>query len=241
MTARKSTSTTLLGNLSIAALCAISLMATACRPGEEPGAHVAGWTLIDPAQRHPILVAQQPTELALRVARGSNGLTPQQRSQIAEFLAGFHATESGDSRIALRVPSGASNDVAVLNAVADLRDLLRGLGHDESKLAVHAFRANSEREAAIKLSYSRYVAEAPICGQWPANVGDDPRNLPYHNLGCSTQRNLAAQIANPSDLLGPRTRGSASAERRDEAWEKWTKGQSTISTKQSDERAVKTN
>jgi pilus assembly protein CpaD len=241
MTARKSTSTAIAGPVSIAALCVIGLLATACRPGEEPGAHVAGWTLIDPAQRHPILVAQQPTDLSLRVARGSNGLTPHQRSQIADFLSGFHAAEAGDSRIALHVPSGAPNEVAVLNAVADLRELLRGLGHDESRLTVHAFRARSERDASIRLTYSRYVAEAPICGQWPVNVGDDPRNLPYHNLGCSTQRNLAAQIANPADLLGPRTRGPASAERRDEAWEKWTKGQSTISKKESDERAAKTN
>ena len=45
-------------------------------PGRDPGAHVAGWTLIDPTQRHPIMVSQQPATLNVRVARGSQGLTP---------------------------------------------------------------------------------------------------------------------------------------------------------------------
>ena len=49
------------------------------------------------------------------------------------------------------------------------------------------------------------MAEAPECGHWPTNLADDPRNLPYPNFGCAQQHNLAAQIANPADLLGPRT------------------------------------
>ena len=28
---------------------------------DDPGAHVAGWTLVDPTQRHPIMVSQQPS------------------------------------------------------------------------------------------------------------------------------------------------------------------------------------
>jgi pilus assembly protein CpaD len=87
------------------------------------------------------------------------------------------------------------------------------------------------------MSYSRFVAEGPTCGQWPANVGDDKRNLPYHDFGCSTQRNFAAQIANPADLLGPRTMTAAPGERRDQVWDKWTKGESTIAEKKADERS----
>ena len=60
----------------------------------------------------------------------------------------------------------------------------------------------------IRLSYLRYVAEAPECGQWPTNLAEDYRNLPYPNLGCAQQHNLAAQIANPADLLGPAHHGA---------------------------------
>ena len=222
-------------------LCGLALLATACRPGDEPGAHVAGWTLIDPAQRHPVLVSQEPVDLSIRVAAGSNGLTPHQRSQVVDFMAAYRSAESSSNRVALQVPSGSANDVSVLKAVADLRELLRELGYDENSLAVNAYRADAQRSAPIRLSFDRHVAHAPICGQWPANVGDDPRNLPFHNFGCSNQRNLAAQIASPADLLGPRSRTAGSSERRDVAWEKWTKGESTVSKKEADERATKTN
>ena len=53
-------------------LLTVSLLALAlagCKTlDDEPGAHVAGWTLIDPTQRHPIMVSQQPSTMTLRVA-----------------------------------------------------------------------------------------------------------------------------------------------------------------------------
>ena len=79
----------------------------------------------------------------------------------------------------------------------------------------------------IRLSYLRYVAEAPECGQWPTNLADDQRNLPYPNFGCAQQHNLAAQIANPADLLGPRTMDPADPERRAVVLDKYRRGAST--------------
>jgi pilus assembly protein CpaD len=218
------------------AIAGLVLTVAGCRPGEEPGAHVAGWTLIDPAQRHPIVVSQEPASMSVRVSRGARGLSPQQRSNVVDFLNRYRGRDTGNGKISIAVPSGASNDVASLHAVADLRDLLREYAIDESSISVKAYHADGG-EPPIRMSYARFVAEAPNCGQWPNNVGDDKRNLPYHDFGCSTQRNLAAQIANPADLLGPRTMTAAPSERRDQAWEKWVKGESTIAEKKADERS----
>ena len=70
-----------------AKLLTVSLLALAlagCKTlDDEPGAHVAGWTIVDPTQRHPIMVSQQPSTLTVRVARGSQGLTPAQKGQVA--------------------------------------------------------------------------------------------------------------------------------------------------------------
>lgn len=206
-----------------------------CRPGEEPGAHVAGWTLIDPAQRHPIVVSQEPANLTVRVPRGSGGLTPSQRSHVVDFLNRFRGA-AGNDRISIAVPSGSPNEVAALHAVADLRDLMREYGLDDSRVAVKAYHTDGEPQPPIRVSYVRYVAEGPQCGQWPSNVANDPRNLPYPNFACAQQRNIAAQIANPADLLGPRTMTPAVGERRDAQWEKWVKGESTIAKKDQDEK-----
>ena len=39
-------------------------------------------------------------------------------------------------------------------------------------------------------------------------------NKHYANFGCSYQNNLAAQIANPADLIGPRKLSEVDAEKR---------------------------
>lgn len=219
-----------------AAAIAIALSLAACKPGEEPGAHVAGWAMIDPAQRHPIIVSQQPANLTVRVPRGTNGLSPAQRSHVVDFLNRYRGGGHGNDRITISVPSGSPNEVAALHAVADLRDLMREYGLDDTRVAVKAYHTDGDPQPPIRVAYSRFVAEAPSCGQWNVNVGSDSRNLPYPNFACSHQRNIAAQIANPADLLGPRTMTPASAERRDTAWEKHVKGESTISKKEQDER-----
>jgi pilus assembly protein CpaD len=61
--------------------------------------------------------------------------------------------------------------------------------------------------------------------------------MPFPNLGCATQRNLAAAIDNPNDLVEPRDETPRSGERRDEMWSKYVKGQSTISKRDPSEHA----
>ena len=55
-------------------------------------------------------------------------------------------------------------------------------------------------------------------------------------LRCAQQRNLAAQIANPADLLGPRTVDPADAERRAVVFDKYRQGRPTGAEKGTDER-----
>ncbi|MFN3745145.1 MAG: CpaD family pilus assembly protein [Hyphomicrobiaceae bacterium] len=206
-----------------------------CRAGEEPGVQVASWAMIDARQRHPIVVTDQPANLTLRVSAGATGLTPAQRSQALHFFRTYGAG-GGASRLAIAVPSGSPNEVAAVRAVADLRAIVRDAGIEEANVTVGPYRAGRDSSAPIKIAYARFVAEAPECGRWPDNLAHDPRNLPYANFGCATQRNLAVQIANPADLLGPRTMTPASAERRDGVYEKYVKGAPTPATKSGDER-----
>lgn len=223
-------------SVKILSLSALAVLAAACRPGDDPGAHVAGWSMIEPTQRHPIIVSQQPANLTVRVARGSHGLTPSQRAHVVDFLNKYRGADSGNSRLTVNVPSGSPNEVSALQAAADLRELLRDYGLDDTRVTVKPYHAAGDPHPPIRVSYARFVAEAPQCGQWPTNLADDPTNLPYPNLGCATQRNFANQVANPADLLGPRTMTPAVGERRDAAWERFIKGESTIAKKDSDEK-----
>ena len=220
-----------------AASALTALLLAGCSNGMEPGGHVAGWAMISPDQRHPIIVSEQPSTHSVRVARGSDGLSPHQRAGIADFIGRYRGADAGNSSLAIAVPSGSVNEISALKAVADARDIARDMGIDDSRISVSPYRAGGDRDPAIRISYTRYVAEAPECGIWPTNVGDDARNMPHPNLGCATQRNFAMQVANPADLLGPRTMTPATGERRDARWEKFNKGETTVAKKDQDERA----
>lgn len=217
-----------------ASLLAMTLVG--CRSLEDPGAHTAGFTLIDPTQRHPIMVSQQPAGINVAVARGSQGLTPAQKAQVATFLQRYRTTDAGNSKLVIAVPSGSPNEGAAAHAVGDVRRMIADYGFAESNVAIEPYHERRDASAPIRLSYLRYVAEAPECGQWPTNLADDYRNLPYPNLGCAQQHNLAAQIANPADLLGPRTMDPADPERRSVVLDKYRRGQPTHADKSPDER-----
>jgi pilus assembly protein CpaD len=223
----------------VAQLLTISLLAltlTGCKTlDDEPGAHVAGWTLIDPSQRHPIMVSQQPSTMNVRVARGSQGLTPAQKGQVATFLERYRAADAGNSKLVIAVPSGSPNEGAAVRAVGDIRQLITSYGFSEANVVIEPYR-DRDGGAPVRLSYLRYVAEGPECGRWTSNLAEDPRNLPYPNFGCAQQRNLAAQIANPADLLGPRTMEPADAERRSVVFDRYRQGRPTGAEKSQDER-----
>lgn len=220
----------------LAVASAVALLLTACKLTEEQGAHVAGWSLVDARQRHPIMVSEEPANLSVRVARGSNGLGPQQRAQVYDFINRYSVRDAGNARIMIGVPSGSANEVAAMHALGDVRQIVRSFGIAEANIMVQPYLAEGNREPPIRMSYTRFVAEAPECGHWPTDLGSDPRNLPYPNLGCATQRNLAAQISNPADLLGPRAMQPGSGERRDTIWNAYVKGESTVAKKDAEEK-----
>lgn len=220
------------------AASAVSLGLTGCKTTDDP-TRVAGWTLIDSSQRHPILVSQEPTTHVIRVARGTNGLTTSQRAQLLSFADHYRVTDSGNSRLVVSVPSGGGNEVSAMAAVNEIRAMLTDQGFDQSAISVEAYSAEGAADPPIRVSYLRYVAEPPQCGDWSTNLAYEPTNLPYPNLGCAQQRNLAVMVANPADLLGPRSETARSGERRDQVWGKYVTGQPTGARKSVDERVNK--
>ena len=97
--------------------------------------------------------------------------------------------------------------------------------------------------AAIRLIYPKISAIAGPCGLWPDDLGPSIKNKsyfenkPYYNFGCAYQRNMAAMIDNPSDLVQPRSETPAYTTRRTTAFEKYRKGTSTATNYPEADRA----
>ncbi len=221
-------------------ISSLGLTLAGCETLYDKPSQSAGWTLLEPTQRHPIMVSQKPHTMSLRVPRGQNGLSPSQRAQLYNFVEKYRATDSGNSKLVISVPAGSPNETASMHAISDIRPMLADRGFTDQAVSIEPYAAEGDHQAAIRVSYLRFHAEGPECGRWPDNLAEASRNTSYHNFGCAQQRNLAAHIANPADLIGPRTMSGGHAPRNDAIYEKYTKGSVTGADRSADERVSKT-
>ena len=185
----------------------------------------APFTLSDPTERHPIQVGQGESMFDIPVSRSARGLTGAQWNQLYGYLAGYQ--ERGTSGLVVRTPSGSANQAAAKRVYADIRHAMRQAGVSPRDVRVQPYYARHDPSAPVRLSYMEYRAKGPDFPDWSENLARDPANLPSPNMGCATQRNLAAMIADPQDLLSPRPEAPRPGERRDTVWKKYVKGEPT--------------
>ena len=195
----------------------------------------APFTLANPNERWPIQVKQGEATLDLPVNRGAAGLTEVQKSQLRAFLWDYRNQRA--ERLMVRAPSGGANETSAMRAFDEVRRSMRQTGIDPATVALEPYFANGDPSAPLRLSYLRIVAKAPDCPDWSENLARDPQNMPWPNLGCATQRNLAMSVADPNDLVEPRGETPRPGERRDVVWDKYVKGEPTISKRDPSEHA----
>lgn len=189
----------------------------------------------DYRQRHPIVVEErlQNTEVFVGSFRG--GLTAPQRADV--IAVGQNWLREGTGVITLEVPANTPNARAAQDSKREVQSLLAAAGVPPNAIAARNYTPNDPRQfATIRVSYPKIAATAGPCGTWPEDLAGSIKNKsyysnrPYYNLGCASQRNLAAMVANPSDLVQPRAETPVYAARRTFALDKYRQGQGTATT-----------
>lgn len=162
---------------------------------------------------HPIVIAEKNLKIDLPVGAGDRGMTGSQRDTLLGFLEGYD--KSAAPALTIQVPSGSANEVAATAAARDFARLAAASGVKRNRIVVTSYQAaSSEASAPVRVAYVSVRAQTDKCGRWPADLGDTSENKHYADFGCSYQNNLAAQMANPADLLGPRKPSTIDAENR---------------------------
>ena len=185
----------------------------------------------DIRDRHPISLREGPKTLELFVGVNRGGLSPAQRADLVAFAHTWQQDSTGG--ILIDIPSGTPNAHAAHDAVGEVRSILAAAGVSPGAIATRRYRPVSPiKFATLRLSYPKMIAEAGPCGTWPRDLGAniegiDPSNHSYWNFGCTQQRNLAAMVATPSDLVQPRGETPAYTARRTVVLEKYRKGEPT--------------
>lgn len=149
------------------------------------------------AERHPITVDQQTVSLAIPIDSTLSGLTRQTLAELDQFMTVYRTR--GHGPVTITSPSGTNRDIDGQQTAADVRDALHSFGLDYAQMHGATYRVGG-RPDTVLVSFTRYVAEGPVCGVFTGETRSNLRNLPAPNFGCADQQNLAAMVADPADL-----------------------------------------
>lgn len=183
----------------------------------------------DYRKRHPIAIEEGKRTLEIFTGSKRGGLMADQHSQVTAFAQDWRREATGG--VIAEMPKGAANEKAAAYTLRDIRAIFSRAGLPAKALLVRSYYADpADGLAPIRLHYPKIVARAGPCGLWPHDLGPafDPfyqQNRPHWNLGCANQRNLAAMVENPADLVQPRAETGIYAARRSNAIEKYRKGE----------------
>jgi pilus assembly protein CpaD len=182
--------------------------------------------------RHPIAVQEANQSVVIFVGRARGGLSADQRADVMGLAQTWQHEATG--AIMADLPVDTPNAAAAADALREVQSLLAAAGVPPRAIIVHRYHPNDPRQmAALRLNYPRISATAGPCGLWPEDLGPSIHdktyieNTSWYNLGCSYQRNMAAMVDNPADLVQPRRETPAYTLRRAEAFEKYRKGNTT--------------
>lgn len=174
-------------------------------------------------RRHPIQLVEAPVHLDV-FATGPK-LDRRQQQDIEAFAKDYLA--KGRSGLTASVPVGghygrALPEIRAILARAGVGNALRVTGYPVGQPGV---------AAPIRLTYTTLQAKlGSECGLWPSDLAGSKgaetwHNRPYHNLGCAYQSMIAAQVAEPVDLVRPRGEGPIDVTRRAKDIEAVRKGE----------------
>jgi|SRR6267378_4975129 pilus assembly protein CpaD len=186
----------------------------------------------DYRQRHPIAIQEADQSVVIFVGHARGGLSVSQRADVMGLAQTW--LREGTGAISADLPVATPNARAAADSFREIQALLAAAGVPPRGIVVRRYHPDDPRQmATIRLNYPKISAVAGPCGLWPEDLGPSIKNKSYfenkqyYNFGCANQRNLAAMVDNPSDLVQPRPETPAYTARRTAAFEKYRKGEPT--------------
>ncbi len=211
----------LLRGLSLAAV----LMAGSCAAPANGGNQITE----DGAANHPIEVEPSYQSIKLYYSPADTGISPADQARFDSFVADYQ--EHGNGSIAVSAPAGINSQAMIGFFAQRINDM--GVSKDHILVASHDAPDGDMR---VEINYVSYQAHTDKCGDWSENLAYTADNLTPKNFGCAVQQNIAAQVADPRDLLGPRTMQDASAVRRGVVMGNYEQGKVTQADKNSSKK-----
>lgn len=179
--------------------------------------------------RHPITISEADHSLEIFVGSNRGELSAAQRAEVLAFAQTWKHEATGG--VLVNLPVGTGNERAAAEAGREVRSILAASGVPADGIVVRGYHPPGRSLATIHITYPKISAQAGPCGLWPQDIGPSFNreyfeNQPWWNMGCASQRNLAAMVDNPADLAQPRAETPAYTMRRNAVVDKYQQGPS---------------
>jgi pilus assembly protein CpaD len=178
----------------------------------------------DPVVNHPIVVEPSYHSLKLAFSAPNAGLMPDDSQHFDDFVADF--IQRGNGSISITVPSGRDSSATITY----FGERMASAGVPRDRILVGT-RDVAGGDTRVELGYISYRASTAPCGDWSASVTETAANHVMANFGCAVQHNIAAQVADPRDLMGSQPLASGDAARRAVVYDNYKNGKPTAATK----------
>lgn len=197
----------------VASLCACA-SAPVSAPAPQAATETQTW-----AER--VKVTPAPDEILLAVH--ATGLSDNQRVALQALVGRWLQAEGRELVVTAPVDAGAM--------AVQVRERLIFLGAPAAQVRIVGADPALPREPVLRVGFVRHEAQIPKCGQAWESLTATRENKAYENFGCAVAANMAAQVANPEDLVRPRDMAPADAGRRDTVMGKYRRGEITSSAR----------
>ena len=176
--------------------------------------------------RHPIVLTESAETLDVPVGSQSGVLT--QRMAHTITLIAEESRRHGATGVTMLVPSGSSNEAAAYRMSGQIATALVAAGVPKTAISRVPYTVDqTAADAPIRIAYPRVKAMLTHpCGRWPDPVATEKfNNQDDYEFGCSTQANIAAMAADPTDLVTPAGMDPPDGTRRATVIAKFQKGE----------------
>jgi len=187
----------------------------------------------DPAVNHPIVVEPNYRSLKLAFSAPNAGLMPDDSQHFDDFVADF--MQHGSGSISITVPAGRDSSATI----AYFGERIASSGVPRDRILVGT-REAAGGDTRVELGFISYHASTAPCGDWSASWTDTAANHVTPNFGCAVQHNIAAQVADPRDLMGSQPLAAGDAARRAVVYDNYKNGKPTAATKTDDQSGTVT-
>lgn len=175
---------------------------------------------ITPLSRYTLQVEPGLDRIALAVH--DQGLSGNQRDAINQLAARYGAAGYG----AVKVEAPAGEDPAAVQQAYAVRAALQAAGVPGERIQIAAYAAPDPR-APILAGFETVRASIPNCALEVGNLGPRFSNQSSSSLGCAVTANMAAQIADPRDIMGARPMTPADSGRAAVVFDNYRKGEAS--------------